>query len=172
MTQKVWVISDTHFGQTAILTFKNDKGEPIRPFSSIEEMHTTMIANWNSVVKKDDLVLHLGDVAFSGQAFDEIMPQLNGNKYLIRGNHDRFTEGRYRRHFRRILGVYVRDNYAFTHVPIHPSCLTRWKGNIHGHLHDNTVGSPKYFNASVERINFTPRSFEDIKRNYFYDIEG
>lgn len=164
MTQRVWVISDTHFGQSNILQFKDKFNKPLRPFSTLEEMHGALISNWNSVVKENDLVLHLGDVAFSGQVYDGIMPQLKGNKYLIRGNHDRFTEGRYSRHFRRVLGVYVRDKYVFTHVPIHPDCLERWKGNIHGHLHSNRIKDKKYFNASVEQINYTPILFEDIKK--------
>lgn len=164
MTQKVWVISDTHFGQSNILLFKDKFNKPLRPFSSLEEMHGAIISNWNSVVNDNDLVLHLGDVSFSGQVYDWIMPQLKGNKYLIRGNHDRFTEGRYRKHFRRILGVYIRDNFAFTHVPIHPDCLERWTGNIHGHLHSNKIQNKKYFNVCVEQINYTPILFEDIKK--------
>lgn len=176
----VFVISDTHFGHSATFKrFKNSDGSPLRPFKSLDEMHETIIRNWNHVVSDGDLVLHLGDVAFSGQAYDAIMPQLNGKKRLIRGNHDRFSEGRYRRFFHRIEGCYVRDNYVFTHVPIHPGSGTRWKGNIHGHLHGNVVmqqGSvndiksgrrevpdPFYFNACVEQVNYTPVNFEYIK---------
>jgi len=164
MSNDPFIISDTHFGHSATFeVFKRKDGTPLRPFKSLEEMHNTFITNWNSVVGESDLVLHLGDVAFSGQAMDIIMPQLNGVKRLIRGNHDRFSEGRYRRFFNRIEGCYIRDNYAFTHVPIHPDCLTRWKGNIHGHLHANLINDPKYFNASCEQINYTPINFEDVK---------
>lgn len=168
---KVFIISDTHFGHSATFdTFKRKDGTPLRPFKSLDEMNQTFIDNWNSVVTDGDLVLHLGDVAFSGQAYDEIMPQLNGNKYLIRGNHDRFSEGRYRRFFKRVLGCYIRDRYAFTHVPIHDDCKARWKGNIHGHLHANKINDPFYFNASVEQINYTPIDFEVIKEQINDDI--
>lgn len=162
--EKVFIISDTHFGHSATFeAFKRNDGTPLRPFKSLEEMHTTFISNWNTVVGKNDLVLHLGDVAFSGQAMDAIMPQLNGNKRLIRGNHDRFSEGRYRRFFQRIEGCYVRDGYIFTHIPIHPESLSRWHANIHGHLHANLINHPQYFNASVEQINYTPIEFEKVK---------
>jgi len=188
---EVFIISDTHFGHSATFeVFKDKNNEPLRPFKSLDEMHETFITNWNSVVGDGDLVLHLGDVAFSGQAYDEIMPQLKGSKYLIRGNHDRFSEGRYRRYFNRILGVYIRDNYAFTHVPIHPDSGSRWIGNIHGHLHANKVmkkeyepfwesgkgeycgiageyPDPFYFNASCEQINYTPINFNTIRTNYY-----
>lgn len=160
---KVFIISDTHFGQSKILSFKDDYGLPVRDFLTLDDMHDTIIENWNNTVSTGDLVLHLGDVAFSGTAYDTIMPKLNGRKYLIRGNHDRFSEGRYRDHFNRILGVYVRDGYAFTHVPVHPNQGSRWKGNIHGHLHTNTIDDPFYFNACVEQINYTPIDFEAVK---------
>ena len=134
------------------------------PFSSLDEMHQVLIDNWNRVVADGDLVLHLGDVAFSGQAYDSIMPQLNVNKYLIRGNHDRFSEGRYRRYFTRIVGCYIRDRYVFTHVPNKQDCMARWIGNIHWHLHASIINDPRYFKAAVEQIIYTPIDFEVIKR--------
>ena len=177
MMSKVFVISDTHFGHSGILTFKTKDHTPLRPFNSLDEMHHTIIENWNNVVSDGDLVLHLGDVAFSGQAYDEIMPQLNGNKRLIRGNHDRFSESRYGRFFKKVLGCYIRDRYVFTHVPIHPQSVERWICNVHGHLHGDRVmrcrpppfshqpmrDDKRYFNAAVEQINYTPIDFEEIK---------
>ncbi len=176
---KVFTISDHHLGHSATFdTFKLNDGSPLRPFSSLDEMHNTIITNHNSVVGEGDLVIFLGDVAFSGQAFDAIMPQLNGTKYLVRGNHDRFSEGRYRQHFKRILGCYVRDNYVFTHIPIHEGSLARWKANVHGHLHGNRVTrweSPRsfeqevevlderYVSVCVEQVDYTPVDFEVIK---------
>lgn len=165
MTQEVWIISDTHFGHSATFeVFKKNDGSPLRPFKDLDDMHNTFISNWNSVVKPQDLVLHLGDVSFCGKSHDAILPQLKGEKRLIRGNHDRFTESRYRRFFNRIEGCYIRDKYVFTHIPIHPESLSRWSGNIHGHLHANVVNDPRYFNASCEQINFTPINLEEVKK--------
>jgi len=161
---KVFVISDTHFGHEAMLGFKRTDGSPVRDFPRLDDMHQHMVVQWNTTVGKDDLVLHLGDVAFSGQAYDTIMPLLNGKKYLIRGNHDRFSEGRYRKHFNRVLGCYVRDRYVFTHVPIHPDSMARWELSIHGHLHTNKIEDDRYFCACVEQIGYTPIDFEVIKR--------
>jgi len=167
---KVFITSDHHLGQSATFEkFKLKDGSPLRPFKSLDEMHHTIITKHNSVVSDGDLVIFLGDVAFSGRAYDEIMPQLNGDKRLVRGNHDRFSESRYRRHFNRILGCYIRDRYVFTHVPIHPDCLSRWVANIHGHLHgnlimDGDIPDKRYVNVSVEQINYTPIDFEEIKK--------
>ena len=181
--RKIWISSDHHFGHTNTWEkFKLDDGSPMRPFKSNDEMNQTMIDNHNSVVSDEDLCLFLGDVCFNGGVYDEIMPQLKGAKYLIRGNHDRLLEGRYREHFQRVLGIYIRDRFAFTHVPIHTQSLARWTANIHGHLHANTVTKqvytkkwfgkaiqvpdPRYINCSVEQINYTPVLFDDIKARF------
>lgn len=75
--------SDTHFNHKAIIGFCN------RPWRSIEEHDQALIKNWNSVVSPDDTVFHLGDFVFGGfPKWKEIVEQLNGHIYLIRGNHD------------------------------------------------------------------------------------
>ena len=45
-----------------------------------------LIEKWNSVIGEDDNVLHMGDFAFKGVS--ESTAALNGNKILLRGNHD------------------------------------------------------------------------------------
>ena len=94
--QNVFVISDTHFGHAATLaTFKQPDGfTPLRPFSSIEEMHECIADNWNETVGVDDLVIHCGDVSKSGFFHDKIMPKLKGKKYLVRGNHGKYSAWR------------------------------------------------------------------------------
>lgn len=135
----IWFIADTHFGHSNVCKFTRNDGSPLRPWDDVLEMDEALIDNWNSVVKDGDLVIHAGDVCFSGQRYDVIMPRLKGRKHLVRGNHDLFSEGRYQRHFQKVLGIKILDNYAITHVPIHPESMARWKGNIHGHLHSNNV---------------------------------
>ena len=58
----VWVTSDTHFNHANIIKYCN------RPFSSVEEMNETIIANWNKVVSEDDMVYHLGDFALGDKS--------------------------------------------------------------------------------------------------------
>lgn len=50
-----YYISDLHFDHTNVIKFDN------RPFKDVEEMNNTLINNWNSVVKKSDIVYVLGD---------------------------------------------------------------------------------------------------------------
>jgi calcineurin-like phosphoesterase family protein len=86
---KFWYTSDTHFGHENIIKFS------ARPFDSVKHMNEVLVSNWNEVVKPEDYVYHLGDVAMG--KFEEswkYVKLLNGNLYLVIGNHDRVA-GRY-----------------------------------------------------------------------------
>lgn len=78
------MISDTHFGHANIIGYEN------RPFESLSQMDNILIKNWNSVVKKNDVIYHLGDFAFhyDEQKLKDLLSKLNGHKVLIIGNHD------------------------------------------------------------------------------------
>lgn len=160
---EIFVISDTHFGHANILTFKNYNGTLVRSFSSVEEMDQTMIDNWNRVVQPQDKVYHLGDVAIN-KKYVELVGRCNGHKRLIMGNHDIFDMAKYYTpHFEKILSMRIFSHKCImTHVPIHPECIARFKVNIHGHTHGNDVTGDFYFNASVEKINYTPVSLDSI----------
>lgn len=76
-------ISDLHFGHANILKFDN------RPFRNTEEMETSLIENWNNTVLAGDTTYILGDFCWGKEPeWKRIVPLLNGNKVLIRGNHD------------------------------------------------------------------------------------
>lgn len=79
----VFHTSDTHFGHKNIITYCD------RPFASVEEMDEGMVDRWNAVVRPEDSVYHYGDVAM-GKISTSILhvARLNGNKFLIPGNHD------------------------------------------------------------------------------------
>ena len=52
-------------------------------------MNEDLIKRWNSVVKPNDIVFHLGDFMFGNiNRFWEFRSRLNGKIYLIHGNHD------------------------------------------------------------------------------------
>lgn len=60
-----------------------------RPWSTVEEMDQALINNWNSVVTVADTVYICGDFCWQKEdRWIEILEQLNGNKQLIKGNHD------------------------------------------------------------------------------------
>lgn len=160
---ELFVISDTHFGHQNILGFEHE-GQPLRPFSSLTEMHVEMIDRWNAVITPKDKVYHLGDVAFSKEGL-RLLGLLNGKKRLVRGNHDLMKLSAYREHFQEIYGVRQIDGIWLTHVPMHEASVNekRVKLNAHGHLHARCIDHPKYFNACVEQINYTPVPFDELK---------
>ena len=155
MRQRVWLITDTDFGHGNILNFKDAQGYPVRPFSSVEEMDEDMIENWNSSVEDGDKVYHLGDVAIPRVGL-KTLSRLSGRKVLIRGNHDIFKLSDYAKYFKDIRAYHVLNGWILSHVPIHPGSLGRWTGNIHGHLHSNTIDDPRYRSVCVEQTNYCP----------------
>lgn len=191
MSKEIFFISDTHFGhaKTTDGTFTYPDGRPLRPFSSVEEMDETMVENWNRVVREHDKVYHLGDVVINKRHLETIK-RLNGSKRLIRGNHDIFKTKEYMEiGFKEIYGVRVLEDCILSHIPLHDESITfRFGVNIHGHLHGNrvmrspaswepeqptSVIDPRYFNVSVEQINFTPIAYDDMKeriRKQFEDV--
>lgn len=166
----VWIISDTHFGHEKTCTvFKREDGTPMRPFSCADEMDEFMIKAWNERVSPKDKVYHLGDVAIARKKLD-VLYRLNGDKILIRGNHDIFKLEDYTKHFRDIRSYHIMNGMVLSHVPIHPDSLERFGCNIHGHTHVNKVmkkdfkfvPDPGYMNVCVEQIDYAPILFEDL----------
>jgi len=163
-----FIISDTHFGhENACTKFKRQDGSPLRPFSCAEECDEHMVKVWNERVRPNDKVYHLGDVVIAKRHL-QTLSRLNGDKVLIKGNHDIFKLEEYTAHFRDIRAYHVLNGMIMSHVPVHPFSLERFGANIHGHLHANRVLDhegkidPRYFNASVECIDFAPILFEDV----------
>lgn len=80
---RIFLTSDTHFGHDREFLYGP------RGFSSIQEHDEAVIHNWNSVVQPDDTVYHLGDVMLNDNDHGmDCLKQLNGNIYIIPGNHD------------------------------------------------------------------------------------
>ena len=156
-------IGDTHFGHKNIMKF-----EPVhRPFKSVEEHDEVLIERWNSVVKSNDIVWHLGDVAFGQENLDKI-GRCNGKKKLVMGNHDTFQIERYAKYFTHVYGAVVYKKFLLTHIPIVSTQFYRCKGNIHGHTHSNNMDDPRYINVSCEQNNLTPINYEDLT-DIFYN---
>jgi calcineurin-like phosphoesterase family protein len=166
----LFLISDTHFGHAQFLKFKDDQGNLIRRFDSVEQMDQIMIDNWNKTVNKNDQVYHLGDVVIN-RKFLQILPQLNGKKVLVKGNHDIFKLSDYTPHFKDIRACHrLNKTFVLSHIPLHPDSLPEGLINFHGHIHhrkvflNETTIDPRYFNCCVEHHNYTPIPFEIAKK--------
>ena len=147
----IWVISDTHFGHENIIKYCG------RPFKDAAEMDAALIANWNAVVQPHHHVYHLGDVAVSQQRLNQVMPQLNGKKRLVLGNHDNHAPIQdYAKYFEKILVWRLFKPVLLTHVPIHASSIRKARANVHGHTHEKPSYSGPYINVCVEHTNYAP----------------
>lgn len=176
----VWLVSDTHFGHAGVCRFtQNDGVTKLRPWDDPQEMDEFMIQAWNDKVKPNDKVYHLGDVVINRRCLPTLS-RLNGDKVLIRGNHDIFRDDEYRQYFRELRAYHVMSGMILSHIPLHEASMGRFGTNIHGHLHDNRVMKPRgvdvktgqvlysdefdvrYHCVCVEQTDFAPILFEEV----------
>ena len=157
-------IADLHFSDNSIIEYEN------RPYDSIEKMNEDLIMKWNKVVTNEDIIFILGDFGFSNnEKLIEIGNKLQGKKTLITGNHDtESNEFYFKCGFENVYNfpIIFDDFWILSHNLMYINKNMPY-GNIFGHVHDNPAikdFSKQSFCVSVERINYAPISFEEIKK--------
>ncbi len=187
---KEFIYSDPHFGHANICKFTNYDGSKVRPWDDVAEMDKDMIRMYNETVPVDGKVYWLGDCVIN-KKFLPTLALLNGDKVLIKGNHDIFKISEYLKYFRDIRSYHVLNGMILSHIPIHVDSIARFGTNIHGHLHGNQVmmdkvtetettkgfwpfkkkevtrtvtqvPDPRYFCACVEHTGFKPIAFTEV----------
>lgn len=161
-----YFFADPHFGDSDIIRYEN------RPFKNSDEMNRAIVENWNSVISEDDEVFLLGDVVGSNPMpiveLQKVLSQLKGKIIILLGNHDigianYLIEWGYKVYEYPIL---LDDFWILSHEPQYIQNGGVY-ANIFGHVHNNpmykTVSSRSYC-VCAERINYTPISFEIIKK--------
>ena len=144
-----------------------------RGFATIEEHDAHIIAQWNSVVHKRDVVYILGDVTMEKAAPYHLLDQLNGTKHVVLGNHDRRQDvGKLLEHVASVSGMVQYKGIILTHCPIHPAELKyRFPRNIHGHIHvkqvmrphcDTEIPDERYICVSCERVDYKPKTLTEL----------
>jgi calcineurin-like phosphoesterase family protein len=176
-----FLVSDTHFGHAGVCRFTHpdDPEVKLRPWSDPDEMDEEMVRRWNERVRPTDKVYHLGDVVINRRAL-RTLHRLNGDKVLIRGNHDIFRDEEYRTYFRELRAYHVLNGMILSHIPVHEASLGRFGVNIHGHLHASRVkrargvdaktgavlygtdNDLRYHCVCVEQTDFAPILLEDV----------
>lgn len=168
MKSNIFFTADLHIGSKNIIGYCN------RPYKSVEEMNEALINNWNSVVTNRDTIWMLGDMIWGHQNYKHVLPMLNGQKFLILGNHD--TEQVYRKMQidGLIQGMYkgksitVDGQYIYlSHYP-HRSWNRSFHGawHLYGHVHNTCPDYGLSTDVGVDKWNYTPVSFEQLKE-YF-----
>lgn len=165
MGTKAYCIADLHFKHPNAVRFR-------RQFKDSDEHDQFLLDRINSTVNKHDSLYILGDCCVGAGSY-ELLEQLRcQNLFLIPGNHDGERTLIKDQYFNRVLGSYARKlpgmeiGAVFTHIPVHPCCFDRWDLNVHGHLHDQVIGDPRYFNVSCERLDYTPISMEELAERF------
>lgn len=128
---KTWLTTDTHFNHEML----SERG--YRP----SDFNERIISAWKRLVLPEDTIYHLGDVILKRQSeLTGILSDLPGRKILIRGNHDRESDGWYiRAGFVCVVQAALVGGVYLTHAPQ----VTLPDGaiiNVHGHLHGNGNG--------------------------------
>ena len=172
----IYFSSDQHFFHYNVIWMCK------RPFADLDEMHSALINNWNSVVEEADDIYILGDFSFkgSGAQVNEVLQQLKGKKYLIKGNHERYLSDK---DFDDSVFEWIKDydviNYKDARFILFHYPILEWahyhRKSIHlyGHIHNNTshvvednarlsVLGLRAINVGVDSNNFFPISVEEI----------
>lgn len=175
----VWVTSDTHFNHANIIKYCN------RPFSSVEEMNETIIANWNKVVSEDDTVYHLGDFALGDKSLiPDFIRRLNGHISFIMGNHDNSNimlemckQGLIESISWEDVIKVGKKTIILNHFPFGslPDPATNYPViQLHGHVHSTPYKPWNYFDnqydVGVDNNNFTPVNLAELLDKIHYKV--
>ena len=173
MSKEIWFCSDLHLGHSNMYKFTNYDGTKCRPWDNYEEAEEYMLQEFNKVLKPQDTLYCLGDVANrtdrASYFFNALVPC---RRILLMGNHDNKIGFKFlSKYFNEIRGAYNLENYIMTHIPVSSGSKGRFKTNIHGHTHSNLITidnngkipDPWYRNVCVERTGFKLINFSEIK---------
>lgn len=124
---EVFFTSDTFFGRT--------KSALERGYEDTEQMVDDMIEKWNSSVKEDDVVYHLGNFAWDPISAETAINLLNGKIFFLSGEYDSFMSSisliKVGVHtiFTNQIGSMKDQRFIVTHWP-----LLNWPGKDDGYL--------------------------------------
>ena len=160
----IWLTGDTHFQHKALVQFFR------KQFATVEEMDETMVENWNKRVKKGDRVYHLGDFALGAASSARVIAdRLNGQIFLIRGNHDRVAD-------HKLMAdrfVWIKDYFGLKigeqkiylcHYAMRTwNCMHHGSWMLHGHSHGSLPElDHRSFDVGVDCWNFAPVSYDEV----------
>lgn len=160
----VYFLGDLHLDHKAICKYRTD-------FESVEQHNKVIKELYHKKVTKRDKVFFMGDVAFSDEALEDLK-NWKGLKFLIVGNHDLdFHKMKdLCEVFEDVYGLLKYKEFWLSHAPIHPDEL-RGKVNIHGHVHSKSIPDCRYFNTSIEVINFVPIELHEIRKKLATNVK-
>lgn len=173
---KTWLAADWHLGEDRMNIMH-------RPFTSAQEMIDTLIQLHNELVQPNDIVYMVGDVCY--QKTPQYLPlvnEFNGQKILIRGNHDRvFTDDELSPYFEQIIpegdGIEIDIQGIPCYITHYPTQGRTDRFNLVGHVHGTWMYQLNMMNVGVDVNHFCPIDiqtipfhFEAICKHYDEDV--
>ena len=172
----IWFTSDEHYGHANIIKYCK------RPFATLDAMEEILIDRHNQKVNAGDTVYHLGDMfwrTLGAMKAHEIMNQLNGQHYYIRGNHEELMNSSLslRNRFQgcedlatvhyskalRSCGIQSVPPIVLCHY-----AMRVWPGShkgswhLYGHSHGELPEQGLSFDVGVDAQNFYPVSLQEV----------
>jgi calcineurin-like phosphoesterase family protein len=170
-----FITSDEHYGHLRIIELAN------RPFTSLLEMHETIIDRHNKKVPNNPnyLTIHAGDIFWHSLNPSEaavILSRLHGSHAFLYGNHDELMEGNQslRMMFKWVKGENKAGgahilNHNKRALTVNHFAQRVWQGShkghwhVYGHSHSTLPGLGKSFDIGVDGNDFTPWALEEIE---------
>lgn len=171
----IWFTSDLHMMHNKAFLW-----EP-RGFSNEKEMCEALVENWNKIVKPEDIVYDLGDMALSDvQVAAKYLQKLNGKHFWIRGNHD--TENKvdyimnacWDKMYYCGWAEVIKHNKQSLYMSHYPTLTSNYDDkkfsqhviNLHGHTHQQTnwlhADNPFMYHVGVDSHNNTPVHIDEV----------
>ena len=136
----IWFTSDTHFGHENVLKFTD------RPWETIQQMNSVIVANINARVGMNDELYILGDFSFKMTAQDAygLRKKITCKKvHLVPGNHDKdWTQPAVSRAFITEPPICVLkidgQKIVMSHFPMADwQSMSHGSWHLHGHIHSS-----------------------------------
>lgn len=156
----IFFTADTHFGDPRWRALAK------RPFADVTAMDEALVANWNAVVARADMVWHLGDVARRAADVPCLLARLNGTKHLLRGNND--PAGTLAAAGWASVGDYAELEVDGTRLVLCHYPFRSWNAqgrgavNLHGHSHGKLKPLPRQHDVGVDARGYRPVALAEL----------
>lgn len=130
----IWVTSDTELGHTNIIRYCN------RPFNSVGEMDEKIVEQFNSLMGKNDILYHLGDLGRGNLSALRGKFKV-GTFHLILGNHDHIKN--WERPYFDSISHYKEIKHNGHNIVLSHYAMRVWNKSHHGaiQLHGHSHGT-------------------------------
>ena len=162
---KRWITSDLHLGEPPERLARILR----RPFDTTQGHIDHLLASHNALVGPEDEVIVLGDVCYKyAPQYLEAIRDFNGNKTLVRGNHDEvFGDAELLKYFDLVVshgdGIELDLPGVAAWATHYPTRGRPDRFNLVGHVHAAWKVQLNMLNVGVDTNHFRPHDLSEIR---------